>query len=171
MIKRGWLIVGLAVVVAVGVAAFASYGFRSAGGTPAQQLAAWVKRYDLGSSIGTLTADNANVRRVVQRHGGTLALHTVCGVLTTDAESANGNLQTPDTDVTQWLAQAYNDEYQAGIDCYDGGSNPALLTKAATYQNQAEVLFRRVLIRIQALTGLSLSTTTTTSAGGGGLFG
>ena len=170
MISKGWLIVGLALVLAVGVAAFASYGLRGAGGSGPQQLKAWVQQNDLGASIGTVTGDNASVDKVVAQHGGVLDFHTVCGVLTTDAESANGNLPTPDTDVTQWLAQAYDLEYQAGIDCYDSAGNSALQAKSARERSQATVLFNRVLIRIQAITGVVVSTTTTTSPGGG-LFG
>jgi hypothetical protein len=170
VISKGWLIVGLALVLAAGVAAFASYGLRGAGGSPSQQLRAWVQQYDLGSSLGTLTGDNASVDKVVAQHGGVLDFHTVCGVLTTDAESANGNLPTPDTDVTQWLAQAYDLEYQAGLDCYDSAGNSALQAKSARGRSQAQVLFDRVLIRIRALSGLVVPTTTTTSPGGT-LFG
>ena len=170
MISKGWLIAGLALVVAVGVAAFASYGLRGAGGTPAQQLRAWVAQYNLGSSLGTLTGDNANVEKVTAQNGGVLAFHTVCGVLTTDTESANGNLPAPDTDVTQWLARAYDLEYQAGIDCYQAAGDPRLLRKSAQARGQAQVLFDRVLTRIRAISGLVVSTTTTTSPSGG-VFG
>jgi hypothetical protein len=170
VISRGWVIVGLALVLAVGVAAFASYGLRGAGGSPAQQMRAWVAQYNLGSSIGTLTGDNASVAKVVAQHGGLLDFHTVCGVLTTDAESANGNLPSPDSDVTQWLAHAYDLEYQAGIDCYFGPGYPGKQAQSATSRSQAQVLFDRALTRIRAISGLVVPTTTTTSAGGG-LFG
>ena len=171
MISKGWLIAGLVMVVAVGVAAFVSEGLGSAGGTPAQQLAAWVTRYDLGSSIGTLTADAAAVDRVAAARAGAGAYHTVCGVLTTDAEAANSNLPTPDTQVTLWLTQAYDLEYRAGVDCYDAASSPAKADASARGRAQAASYLRRALIRIQALTGRSIATTTTTGPGGGGLFG
>lgn len=171
MIKRGWFIVVLALAVAAAVAAFASSGFGGAGATPSQQLASWVGQYDLGSSIGTMHGDDASVTNVLKQHGGVAAVHTVCGALTTDAASGNGNLPTPDTEVTQWLARGYDLEYQAGIDCYDATTNTALQAKATTEMAQAQQLFDRVLVRVQALTGKTVSTTTTTSPDVGGIFG
>lgn len=167
MIRRRWLVVGAVLVLAVGVAAFLSYGVRGVGGSPGRQLAAWAAQHQLGQSIGTMVGDNRAIDRAVGRGGGALALHTVCGVLTTDAEKANGELPSPDTQTTQWLAQAYDLEYQAGVDCYDGASDRAKLRASASARGQAERLFGRVLVRFQALTGKTISTTTTTQPGGG----
>ena len=52
----------------------------------------------------------------------------VCGLLTTDAQTAIGNLPTPDQTLTQDLNSAYEDAAAAGTDCYNGaGSGGALL--------------------------------------------
>jgi hypothetical protein len=89
-----------------------------------------------------------------------------------DAEQANGELPTPDAQVTVWLSKAYTLEGTAGNDCYDAGStNRTLLATAERDGAKAEQLFTRSLIRIQAITGHLPSTTTTTDNGPISIFG
>lgn len=173
MTRKLWLAIGIAAVIASAVVAFVAYGGISPGGTPRQQLQRWVTDTQVGQSIGTLTADGRNVGKVVSLHRGTLAVHTACGVLTTDAEAANSHLPSPNTEITQLLARAYTLEYRAGTDCYNAGqSNTSLLARSAAERAQAEAIFTQVLQRLATLTGHAVPTTTTTQpTAGTGIFG
>lgn len=161
---KWWIGAAAVVVAAVGVIAFVSYGSLGPKGTPKQQMEAWVTGSGLGQNIGTLHADGEHVNEVITKDKGTGAVHTVCGVLTVDAESANSTLPSPDTRLTQILAKAYGLEYDAGNDCYRAGAtNTKLLAKSATERAQAQALFLQALARVAAVGGSPLSTTTTTS--------
>ena len=99
-------------------------------------------------------------------------MHAACATLVTDAAIANGELPSPDPQVTQWLTQAYGLEGTAGNQCYDAGSaGKALLSKSAHNAIKAEALYRQVLRRIRQLDGKAVSTTTTTEPDTGGIFG
>ncbi len=175
MSKRVWFAVAAALVVAVGVVAFVAERGTGAGGTPRQQLAAWVSSTGLGQDLGALHQDGVDVERVLAGHKatGTQALHTACNVLSITAEAAHSNLPSPDTEVTQLLARAYTLEYEAGIDCYDAGATgTALLRRSATERARAQRIIDQVLARVGLLTGQTVSTTTTTQpTTGTGLFG
>jgi hypothetical protein len=140
-------------------------------GTSAHRLSEWVKGTGLGDDIGTLVADNERVPKEVPN--GTGAVHAGCGALVTDAEMANDELPSPDSQVTQWLSQAYGFEGTAGTECYNAGAtNPTLLAKAQRDMIRAEALYTQVLIRIAAIDGHTVSTTTTTeNPADGGIFG
>jgi hypothetical protein len=116
-------------------------------------------------------ADNARIHKVVPN--GTGALHAACATMVTDAEMANGELPTPDPQVTGWLTQAYTLEATAGNQCYDAGTTDAgLLAKSERNAVKAEALYAQVLQRIRQLDGKTVPTTTTTESGGsGGIFG
>jgi hypothetical protein len=173
--RRVWIAVAAALVVAVGVVAFVAERGTGAGGTPRQQMAAWVSSTGLGQDLGTLHQDGLDVERVLAGHKGTvtLALHTACNVLSTTAELAHSNLPSPDTEVTQLLARAYTLEYEAGIDCYDAGATgTALLRRSAAERSQAQRIIGRALARVGSLTGRTVPTTTTTQpTTGTGIFG
>ena len=160
------------VVVILGVGAFVAYGVTSAGGTDRQRTANWVKANQLGQSIGTLNGDNARIDTLVRQGAGTNVLHTVCGVLLTDAEAANGNLPTPDVTLTDLLSKAYGLEGDAANDCYNAGAtNKALLARSARERSAAQVLFDQALGRAGSVTGSTVPTTTTTQPDEGGIFG
>ena len=159
--------VTVAVLVAVAVVAFVVAGSRGPTGTPAQQLHTWVANTQLGQSIGVLAADDHDVAKALAAHQDTNALHTVCAVLYQEAQTANDNLPSPDTTVTQTLAHAYRLEYDAGQACYRGaGGNAALLAESAADRSRAITLFHRVLSRVALVTGQPVPTTTTTVPGG-----
>jgi len=163
MTHRVWFAIGAFFVAAVGVVAFVAYGGVGSGGTPRQQLKNWVDNTGLGQSIGTLQDDGAHVSEVLSRHRGTSALHTICGVLTTDAEAANSHLPSPDTQLTELLAKAYALEYDAGSNCYAAGvGGTKLLAKSAAERSEAERLFREALDRVRSVTAQTVATTTTT---------
>jgi hypothetical protein len=165
----GRILAGAALVLcALGLTACAGLDQQ---GTPTQQISAWVKGTDFGETVPTLRADGARVATLLRRNSGSGAIHAACGVLLNDAQQANSNLPTPDEQLSQDLAQAYNLEQQAANECYDAGAaNPALMAKARNKWERAGVILLAALDRADQLTGRAIPTTTTTEAGGGGLF-
>jgi hypothetical protein len=162
---------GAVVLLAIIVVAFVADG-ATQGGTPEQQLRAWVTTTQVGQSIGTLHDDANNVTVALARHDGNGVLHTLCAGLQDDAQTANGNLPSPDTELTQVLAQAYRLEYNAGGNCYRaGGSGGALDERSAGERISADRLLIEALARIQDVTGQIVSTTTTTQPGSESIFG
>jgi hypothetical protein len=172
--RRTNFAIGIAAVaiVAIGFAAFASYRVVGGGGSQSQALRAWVSGSSLGSSIGTVLGDSARVSRAVATHQQATVIHTVCGVLVADAETANGNLPSPNGQLSTTLADAYQLAYDAGNDCYaSGGTNHTLLARSARERAGAVAKLNAALAIVTQATGEQLSTTTTTEPGSGGLFG
>jgi hypothetical protein len=158
-------------VFAVGVGAFLAYGGLGPTGTPRHQMTVWVQASQFGQTVGTLEGDAARVTKAVGRHEDIGVIHTICGVLLTDAQSANGNLPTPNSQLTDTLSVAYTLEYEAGNDCYSGGTTgTALLEKSARERSRAHAQLMRALALVDQVEGASVPTTTTTQPGGGGLF-
>lgn len=159
-----WQIVAAgAGVVAIGVLAFIAYGGTGTTGTPREQVRAWVSGTGLGQSLGTVVGDAARVRLAVAEHKDSGVLHTDCGVLLTDAESANGELPTPNAQLTALLSSGYALANDAGYDCYNsGGTNKRQLAKATKERIQAEAKLQQAVTLVDQLTGVTLSTTTTT---------
>jgi hypothetical protein len=139
-------------------------------GSPSHRLQVWVGGTGFGELVGTLVADDQRVPKDVPN--GTGAVHAACGTLENDAEMANGELPTPDPQVTEWLSNAYGLEGSAGSECYTAGAtNKKLLDRAYRDAAAAEALFRQVLARIHSIDGRVVSTTTTTNNTPGGVFG
>ncbi|HXW39456.1 MAG TPA: hypothetical protein VEJ44_07155 [Acidimicrobiales bacterium] len=162
------------VLAGVGVAALGSLAFAAYGGigngTPTQRVKAWVSGSGLGQSIGTVVGDAARVRLAMDEHKSVGVLHTDCGVLLTDAQSANGELPTPDTQLTDLLSSGYALAYDSGTDCYNsGGTNTKLLEKATKERIEAEAKLQQATNLVGQLTGQTLSTTTTTQPDDGAL--
>jgi hypothetical protein len=133
-------------------------------------MSEWALGTGLGGDIGTLNADNARVALVVPN--GTGAVHAACGTIEVDADMANGELPSPDAQVTDWLSAAYGLEGAAGTQCYNAGAtNRGLLAQSARNTAKAHALFQRALIRIQSIIGKPVATTTTTDNATGGIFG
>lgn len=169
-----WVAIGAAVLVAVAVVAFVVVSSRGGSGTPRQQMVAWVADTGLGQDLGALRDDGRNVQKVVAGRKGTVAIHTVCDVLSLTAEAAHANLPSPDTRVTQLLSRAYTLDYDAGNNCYDAGAgNGRLLRKSAQELARAQHIVDQVLGRISSITGATVPTTTTTvpTTGATDLFG
>jgi hypothetical protein len=139
-------------------------------GSPSHRMIEWVGGTGLGGDIGTLNADNARIPLDVPN--GTGAIHAACGTIEDDADMANGELPSPDPQVTDWLSDAYGLEGTAATECYDAGaSNTKLLAESARNTAKAHALIERALIRIQSIIGHPVSTTTTTDNATGGIFG
>jgi hypothetical protein len=142
-------------------------------GSPAHRVSVWVDGTNLGQDIGTLIADNVRIPKVVANGAG--ALHAACSTMLNDAEAANTELPSPDSEVTDLLTRAYGLEGTAANDCYNsGGTDTKLLTESRRDTIKAEALYNQVLQRIRAIDGKVPSTTTTvgnSGNSGGGIFG
>ena len=159
-----------AAVLVFFAAGAASCAGQDQSGSAAQRLSAWVKGTGFGEDVGTLMADNARIPKAVRNGTGTV--HGACATMLDDAEMANGELPTPDPQVTAWLSSAYSLEGDAANECYDAGStNKKLLSKAEKAAAKAQALFSRALVRIQSIDGRVPSTTTTTDNGPISIFG
>jgi hypothetical protein len=164
---RGFRVAALLLVVAVAATSCAGQDQQ---GSPAHRMSVWVNGTGLGGDIGTLNADNARVALDVPN--GTGAVHAACGTIEVDADMANGELPSPDAQVTDWLSAAYGLEGTAGTQCYNAGAtNAELLAKSARNTAKAHALYQRALIRIQSIIGKPVATTTTTDNATGGIFG
>jgi hypothetical protein len=164
---RGLRVAALLLVVAVAATSCAGQDQQ---GSPAHRMSVWVLGTGLGGNIGTLNADNARVSLDVPN--GTGAVHAACGTIEVDADMANGELPSPDAQVTDWLSAAYGLEGAAGTQCYNAGAtNTELLAQSARNTAKAHALFQRALIRIQSIIGKPVATTTTTDNATGGIFG
>ena len=158
-------------VLAVGVGAFLAYGGLGPTGTPRHQMTVWVQASQFGQTVGTLEGDAARVTTAVAHHEDLGVIHTICGVLLTDAQSANGDLPTPNSQLTDTLSRAYTLDYEAGNDCYAGGTTgTALLEKSATERSRAHTQLARALALVEQVVGRTVPTTTT-EPGGSGIFG
>jgi len=150
--------------VAVGSLALAGCAGQEQAGTPAHQVTEWVTGAGAGSSIGTVEVDIKNVNLAFSQHDPAGEIRSVCGLLVTDAGTANGNLPTPDQQLSDDLSNAYATAYDAGTDCYNGsGGNQKLLATSVTLRAKAEAQMATALARIAAVTGRVFSTTTTTA--------
>jgi hypothetical protein len=140
-------------------------------GTLPQRVRAYASATQFGQSVGTLYGDGQRIAKVVQLHRGTGAIHTACGVLLTDTGAVEGNLPSPDVELTEALNSAATLDYQAGTDCYNGGgTNAALMDKSARLLSQADAALRKAVARVETITGRSWPTTTTTSPDAGTPF-
>ena len=131
-------------------------------GPPAAQVSGWLTTSGGGSAVGQVEADSSNIDLAISRHDTASALRTVCALLTTDAQTAIGNLPTPDTQLTDDLNAAYEDAASAGNDCYNGASgNATLLRKSATERAKLVPMLHTAVNRITSLIGHTPSTSTT----------
>jgi hypothetical protein len=131
-------------------------------GPPATQVSNWMSTSGGGAAIGQVEVDSRNIDFELAHHQPPSAIRTVCALLTTDAQTAIGNLPTPDTDLTDDLNTAYEDAAAAGNDCYNGSSGGPLLRRSATERAKLGPLLTTAIERIQAVTGHTPSTSTTT---------
>jgi hypothetical protein len=150
--------------VVIGSIALSGCAGQEQAGTPAHQVTAWVSGAGAGSSIGTVEVDIKNVNLAFSQHDPAGEVRSVCGLLVTDAGTANGNLPTPDQQLSDDLSNAYATAYDAGTDCYNGsGGNQKLLATSATLRAKAQAQMATALDRITAVTGHVPSTTTSTA--------
>jgi X-X-X-Leu-X-X-Gly heptad repeat protein len=83
------------------------------------------------SSATTLVGDARHAADVLNISTTSSAdLHTVCGVLLVDTESANASLPTPDARATTLLSNAYTNLGAGANECYVASSDVRARTKA-----------------------------------------
>ncbi|MGH9096927.1 MAG: hypothetical protein ACRDWB_05840 [Acidimicrobiales bacterium] len=154
----------VAAAVVIGSMALAGCAAQEQSGTPAHRLTAWVNGAGAGGSIGTVEVDIKNVNLAFHQHDPAGEIRSVCGLLVDDAGTANGNLPTPDQQLSDDLSAAYATAYDAGTDCYNGANgDQKLLATSASLRTRAQTQMNTALDRITAVTGKAPSTTTTSA--------
>lgn len=135
-------------------------------GPPAAQLSAWMTTAAGGAAVGQVEADSRNIDVAIASHNTPAALRTVCALLTNDAQTAIGNLPTPDTQLTDDLNAAYEDAAAAGNDCYQGAhGDRTLLRRSASERVKLFPMLAAAVDRIESITGHTPSTATTAPSG------
>ena len=66
-------------------------------GPPATQVTNWMSTPADGAAIGQVEVDSQNIDLALSHHDPPSEIQTVCALLTTDAQTAIGNLPSPDT--------------------------------------------------------------------------
>jgi hypothetical protein len=151
----------LATVMAIGSLLLAGCTLDPSG-SPASQLSGWMTTSDGGAAIGQVEVDSANIDLALARHDPPSAIKTVCALLTTDAQTAIGNLPTPNATLTDDLNNAYEDAAAAGNDCYNGsGGASSLLSRSAKERAKIDPMLDSAVSLISAITGHVPSTSTT----------
>lgn len=90
----------------------------------ATALTTWVVQSSYLSSAKTLVTDAQHSADVLKSPTSSNAdLHTVCGVLLFDTESANASLPTPDSRATTLLSKAYTNLGSGANECYGASTN------------------------------------------------
>lgn len=158
----------VAMAITLGSSLLAGCAGQEQSGTPAARVTTWVKGASGGVAIGTVEVDARNVDLALARHNTAAALRTVCALLTTDAQTAIGNLPTPDDQLTGDLNNAYEEASAAGDDCYKGSEgNAALMRRSAEERKKLVPLLATAVDRIVVVTGHTPSTSTTAPSGAG----
>jgi hypothetical protein len=157
---------GLLVVAGlVGAVALSGCAGPEETGPTSARVSAWLSTAAGGAAIGAIEVDSRNIDLAFAHHQPAASIKTVCALLTNDAETAIGNLPTPDTRLTNELNAAYEDGAAAGDHCYQGASgNQALLRRSAAERRQLVPLMTVALARMNALVGHTTSTSTTAPA-------
>ncbi|HVA69956.1 MAG TPA: hypothetical protein VNF08_01360 [Acidimicrobiales bacterium] len=94
-------------------------------------LRSWVVQSGYRSSATTLVGDARHAADVLNISTASNAdLHTVCGVLLVDTESANASLPTPDARATTLLSKAYTNLGAGANECYVASTSVRARAKA-----------------------------------------
>ena len=123
MIRRG-------LVVALFAITLASCGTES----PGVALKKWAAQSSFRSNSAALRLDASHAAQSLRAPSSSAAtLHTVCGVLYFDTESANAALPSPDAQLNAVLAHAYNQLGDGASLCYHAASSWSRRTVALKY--------------------------------------
>lgn len=155
------------VTATVAIGSIGLSGCAGQSGSPAHQLTEWVSEEAAGASIGTVEVDVKNINLAFSQHDPPGEIRSVCGLLVDDSGTANGNLPTPDQQLSNDLSAAYATAYDAGTDCYNGANgDEKLLATSTNLRAKAQSQMVTAINRITAVTGQVPSTTTTTAPAG-----
>lgn len=156
-----------AVLILLGALLVTGCAGQEESGPPAVRVTTWMQGAGGGSAIGTVEVDSRNVDQALAHHDPPAAIRSVCALLTNDAETAIGNLPTPDTLLTNELNAAYEDAAAAGDDCYSGaGGSVRLLRRSASERAKLGPLLSSAVGRFTELTGHTPTTATTAPQSG-----
>jgi hypothetical protein len=136
-------------------------------GPPAAQVTNWMSSSADGAAIGQVEVDSRNIDLALARHDSPATIRTVCALLTTDAQTAIGNLPSPDTTLTDDLNTAFEAAATAGNNCYNGASGGALLRRSAAERRRIAPLLAVAVDRVATITGHTPSTSTTMASDAG----
>lgn len=142
---RGWA--AAITVLTVGTVVTTSCGGAFPGTTLGQQVQSWSRTTGFAASLRTLEADGRRIAPVEAEHDPG-ALRTACDVLVTDALTANQNLPTPDSRLTDILTAAYAAAAAAGRDCLDAAGGGIGLTRAASELDAASTGYVKAQARL-----------------------
>jgi len=114
-------------------------------------LAQWVSQSNLSHAVTVLRGDARHAATALRSPASTAGdLHTVCGVLLVDAQSANASLPTPDNQATILLSRAYT-QFGAGANqCYWASSNAPARRHALASLQRAIATLSEATARITA---------------------
>ncbi len=158
---------GLLAAVLLAMLLLAGCAGQEQSGTPAARVMTWVQGAGGGAAIGTVEVDSRNVDQALVHHDPPASIRSVCALLTNDAETAIGNLPTPDNTLTDALNTAFEDAAAAGDDCYQGaGGDARLLRRSASERARLVPLLEAAVERITAVTGHTPTTDTTAPQSG-----
>ena len=129
-------------------------------GTPAQQMSSWVTGTAFAQTLGTLRADMAKSTLEVASSQSSAAVHTVCGVMLVDVESANSTLPTPDTQATNLLSQAYEKIGAAAHECYDSVGDASKKASFARDRSAGLALLSEGQLQVESVLGHAVKPTT-----------
>jgi hypothetical protein len=94
-------------------------------------MTSWVVQSGYLSSSKVVVKDARHAASALQTPStSSVDLHTVCGVLLVDTESANASLPTSDDRATTLLSNAYTDLGAGANECYNASSSVSARAKA-----------------------------------------
>jgi len=94
-------------------------------------MTSWVVQSGFLSSSKVVSKDAQHAASALENSSTSDAdLHTVCGVLLIDVESANASLPTSDDRATTLLSNAYTNLGAGANECYNASSSTSVRTKA-----------------------------------------
>jgi len=160
---------GAAVVVALALSGCAG---QEQSGTAAHRVSTWMVAGGGGSGIGNVGVAARNVDLALSGHNVPSAIKQVCALLSNEAQTAIGNLPTPDDQLTTELNAAYEDATAAGNDCFHGaGGDRTLMTRSAAERTRLIGMLDAVVAHVKRITGKTPTTETTAPQGGSDPFG
>jgi hypothetical protein len=87
-------------------------------------MASWVKQSSYLSGAKAVARDARHSASALEKATtSSVDLHTVCGVLLVDTESANASLPTPDNRATTLLSDAYTNLGAGANECYNAAAS------------------------------------------------
>lgn len=117
-------------------------------------LRQWVVQSNFHASMGILSNDVRHAAGALRNaHSTSNDLHTVCGVLLVDTESANASLPTPDAQGTVLLSRTYTLLGAGANECYVAANNENVRAKALGSLRRGFATLSEATVRIDGSLG------------------